>query len=151
MAKYIEALEKYDRWQLPLRNAIFMAGGITNCPDWQQEMRGLLASTEFTLLNPRRANFPMDDPNASQEQIVWEYKQLDAANEIMFWFPKETLCPIVLFELGKWLVSKKKIFVGMDPEYKRRQDVEIQTRLERPDLHIAYSLKELADTIKRGK
>lgn len=128
--------------------SIFLAGGITNCPDWQQEMRGLLAETKLALLNPRRENFPIHDPAAADQQITWEHKHLRKASAILFWFPCETLCPIVLYELGAWSrMPYKEIFVGVHPQYKRRQDVEIQTRLARPDVVAVYSLQGLAEQV----
>lgn len=141
--KYAEALERpevYDR-------SLFMAGGITNCPDWQQAMRELLKDSGYMLLNPRRADFPIGEPGAAQEQIEWEYNMLRRAEYIMFWFPKETICPIVLYELGAWSMTGKHIFVGVHPDYQRRQDVEIQTKLVRPNIEIVYSLEELSDQI----
>ena len=131
--------------------SIFLAGGITNCPDWQQEIREHLAATDLVLLNPRRKDFPMGDPAAAQHQIAWEHNALRFADNILFWFPKETICPIVLYELGAWSMTDKPIFVGVHPEYQRRQDVEIQTALVRPNVRVVYSLAALAGTIeKRG-
>lgn len=150
---YIEALDTWD----PLdedglfMKTLFLAGGITNCPDWQKEFVGLLDSlwVNLVVFNPRRKNFPIDDPNASKEQITWEFKHFKEADMISFWFSRGSLNPIVLFELGKWLVQKKKpIFIGIDPEYKRKQDVEIQTFLEREDIEIVYSLDDLAYQIR---
>lgn len=130
--------------------SIFLAGGITNCPDWQQEMRKLLENTDLALLNPRRANFPIDDPSAANKQIEWEHDHLRIADAILFWFPHETLCPIVLYELGAWSMTDKLIFVGVHPEYKRRRDVEIQTRLVRPDVEVVYSLEDLSRLVIGG-
>lgn len=129
------------------RKSIFLAGGITNCPEWQKEMVGLLSETDLVLLNPRRENFPIHDPSAALEQITWEYDHLRIANAILFWFPCETLCPIVLYELGAWSMTDKPLFIGVHPQYKRRQDVEVQTGLARPDIEIVYSIQELADQV----
>ena len=32
--------------------AVFLAGGISGCGDWQAEMTGLLSKTDLPLLNP---------------------------------------------------------------------------------------------------
>ena len=127
--------------------SIFLAGGITDCPDWQSDIKNMLATTKLILLNPRRKDFPIGDPNAALEQIRWEHNALRAADYILFWFPCETLCPIVLYELGAWSMTDKKVFVGVHPRYQRRQDVEIQSRLVRPDIEIKYSLRDLADQV----
>ncbi|MHC4413629.1 MAG: nucleoside 2-deoxyribosyltransferase domain-containing protein [Planctomycetota bacterium] len=111
----------------------------------------LLSNTHLTLLNPRRANFPIHDPNEAMEQIVWEYNHLRKADAILFWFCQETLNPIVLYELGTWSMTNKLLFIGIHPEYRRRQDVEIQTDLVRPEIEIVYSLQELSMQIKTNR
>lgn len=130
---------------------IFLAGGITDCPDWQADMVAMLDDkigySEFAVFNPRRVDFPIDDPEAAFEQIQWEWRAMREANQILFWFPMETLCPIVLYELGAWSMTDKNICVGVHPEYARRRDVEIQTGLARPEVNIVYSLEELADQV----
>lgn len=147
--RYIEAISKYDG--STLHNSIFLAGGITNCPDWQQEMRQLLEATNLTLLNPRRKDFPIGDPNAAAEQILWEHNALRDVHSILFWFPKDTLCPIVLYELGAWSMTIKPIYIGVDPKYQRKQDVLIQTEFVRPEVQIVYSLQDLAGQITEGE
>ena len=143
--RYIEAINKPELFDTHTK--LFLAGGITGCPDWQQKIRALLDNTTLTLLNPRRADFPIGDPNAALEQITWEHDMLRAADAIMFWFPKETICPIVLYELGAWSMTEKPIFVGVHRMYQRRQDVEIQTKLARPGIEIVYSIPDLAHQI----
>jgi hypothetical protein len=71
----------------------------------------LLKDTSLTLINPRRLDFDVENPDMEYEQIVWEHQNLEASDMISFWFPKETLCPITLFELGKYLKSNKKLFI----------------------------------------
>lgn len=125
--------------------SVFLAGGITNCPDWQAEMRHLLRENDITVVNPRRADFPIGDPNAALEQIEWEYDHLRKVELISFWFSVGSLNPIVLFELGAALERDNvKVVVGCHPDYERRQDVEIQTELRRHRIGIVYSLPELA-------
>jgi hypothetical protein len=118
------------------RPLLFLAGGITGCPDWQREMILLLEPLPkaWLLANPRREDFPIADPGAAEVQIVWERGALRAAHAILFWFPREGLCPIALYELGAWSMTQRPIFVGAHEDYPRRRDVEIQTRLARPDV-----------------
>ena len=130
-------------------NSVFLAGGIVGCPDWQATMINLLSDQDnLTLLNPRRKNFPITDPDAAPIQIEWEHRMLRVATAISFWFPQETLCPIVLYELGAWSMMDKPIFIGVHPSYQRRIDVEVQTHLNKPKLEIAYSLEDLASQVK---
>lgn len=145
--RYIEALENLELDADV--TSIFLAGGISNCPDWQQELVRLLHDTDLILLNPRRANFPMDDPTAASQQIDWEHRHLRLANAISFWFCAEAMQPITLYELGAWSMTDKPLFVGVHPDYPRRQDVEIQTKLVRPNIKIVYTLSGLANQIKQ--
>jgi hypothetical protein len=127
--------------------SLFLAGGITGCPDWQSQLIDLLADAPFDLFNPRRKNFPIQDPSAAAEQIAWEHRHLRQATAIAFWFAAEQLQPIVLYELGAWSMTRKQLFVGVHPAYQRRIDVEIQTRLARPEIRIVGSLEGLAEQI----
>lgn len=130
---------------------VFLAGGITNCPPWQNQLIELLSSHDLTLFNPRRDNFPINDPSAARQQIEWEFNYLHEADIVSFWFPCETLCPIVLYELGFWLNSTKEVVIGVHPEYQRRQDVEIQSALARGNaMTVVHSLDELAQEVVRS-
>ena len=142
--KYIECPEVYEGNE----RSLFLAGGISNCPIWQLDLVKLLEDTNLVILNPRRKHFPTDNPNIEEEQINWEYNHLAKASAVSFWFPRETLCPITLYELGKQSTGKKPLFIGVHPEYARRRDVEIQTGLIRPEVKIVYSLENLAEQIK---
>lgn len=133
MRRYIEALHELPaEFVNQTTDILFLAGGITGCPDWQAEVVAALGDVDdLTILNPRRANFPIDDPTAARAQIEWEARHLTRANIISFWFPKETLCPITLYELGTWTNKAPSLFIGTDPEYARREDIIIQTGLRR--------------------
>jgi hypothetical protein len=141
--RYIEALQTYNGRE----TSLFLAGGITGCPDWQKDLVIRLQDEPLVILNPRRASFPMEDTSAASAQIEWEYAHLRMATAIAFWFPYETLCPIALYELGAWSMTGKKLFVGVHPEYQRRQDVQIQTALVRPDIHPVSAVAELAQEV----
>jgi len=129
------------------RPSIFLAGGITDCGCWQQQMVEMLAGTRLAVFNPRWAVWHCKDLAAGQRQIAWEHRHLRRASARLFWFPSETLCPIALFELGSWAGGDQPLFVGMDPAYRRRFDVEEQLKLSRPDVEIVYGLRDLADQV----
>ena len=144
MMQYIEAPHTYrDSWK-----SLFLAGGITNCPNWQADIVKMLEDTSLVLLNPRQANFNISDPLAADLQIEWEHDHLIKATAILFWFPRETLCPIVLYELGAWSMTDKPIFIGAHPDYSRRVDVVIQTKLVRPDVVVVDSIADLANQVR---
>lgn len=152
--QYVEAPK-----QMPVptgMKVLFLAGGITNCPDWQKELVDKLGHIQNLLvLNPRRKNFPIHDPDASLEQIRWEHQYLRVAGGITFWFARGSLNPIVLFEYGKELGRRegehhkelKQLFVGCDPEYERIRDVKIQTGLENRDIEISTQLARMVERI----
>ena len=134
--------------------SIFLAGGITSCPLWQNDLIDMLRKMDLgkeqvVLYNPRRKNFPIHDPNASNEQITWEYKKLRDSEMVIFWFCRGSINPIVLYELGMWGNSRATpIAIGVDPLYERKQDVIIQTGLARPALEVRTTLKAIADDIQ---
>ena len=144
--KYIEAfsVEYPSVYYGSKEPSVFLAGGITNCRDWQSEVVEKLKNTDLVLINPRRKNW---DVGATDAQI-WEYDHLKLADMILFWFPCETLCPITLFEYGKWLGRKKPLFVGCDPECKRIQDVVVQTKLERPKLQVFTNIDDALNSLR---
>ncbi len=129
------------------KKKIFLAGGISNCKDWQCELKDYLKDEDVVLFNPRRDNFTLNKKN-SMKQIEWEFNSFKKSNAVSFWFTHETLCPITLFELGKESELSIPVFVGIDPKYVRRLDLEIQLKLLRPEIKIVYSIKDLAKQLK---
>jgi hypothetical protein len=125
---------------------LFLAGGITDCPDWQTEAVELLRDTPgLTVLDPRRAAFDLADPAAAIEQITWEHTHLHRADVVLFWFaPGGSVQPITLYELGVHVTRGVPLAVGADPGYPRRLDVEVQLALARPGLRVHDTL---ADTV----
>lgn len=142
--RYVEAPEAFEGHD----RSLFLAGGIMGCPNWQQHLIDDLRDSGLTLLNPRRAYFPMGDSSAAELQIAWEYRHLRKATAICFWFPCETLCPIALYELGAWSMTDKHLFVGVHPHYQRRQDVVLQTGLVRQNVKIVFSISDMVAQIR---
>lgn len=139
----VQCPEVYERPH-PAPPRLFVAGGISGCRDWQAELIDLLRDTDYCVFNPRREDFPADDPEASRWQIRWEHEHLEAADIVSFYFPQETLCPISLFELGKMAMTARELYVGVHPAYARRLDVEAQLRLIRPEVRVVDSVEALA-------
>ena len=135
--KYIECPEVYEnKIKLKDEKSLFLAGGISGCSDWQAKFVAMLNEENIVLLNPRRKHFDVNKKENEKEQITWEYNHLAKASAVSFWFPSETVCPITLYELGKQSADKKPIFIGVDPNYSRKRDVEIQIKLARPEIVI---------------
>lgn len=152
MGKIIRAPEIWERDGAP---GVFLAGGISNCPDWQEAVAHRIASTtNIDVINPRRYDWNMDSQSEeSRKQIRWEYKQIHDCDFLLFWFCEETLCPITLFELGV-AVSRREtlrgpdhipLMVGIHPNYQRKLDVEEQVSLYAPNTPIFYNLEEMVE------
>lgn len=134
--------------QAPLKK-LFLAGGISGCRHWQEEVAAHLTPLDIIVLNPRRKFFDTTDKKMEQYQIKWEFKMLTKSDIVSFYFCRETVCPITLYELGRSAALGKKLIVGMDEDYSRRRDVEIQLSLARPELKIVYGLDNFINAITR--
>lgn len=131
---------------------LFLAGGITNVRDWQSDLiERLLIDSEnkihdylsnVVVYNPRRQYFH-NEVDEIIKQINREHCKLKKSDIISYWFAKGSLNPIVLLEYGKFgLSSNKPIVVGIDEGYERKMDIEIQTKLSRPEININYNFKD---------
>ena len=152
--KVITAPEHYDLQ--PGEISVFLAGGITNCEDWQTEVIKLLQKNNYptdienlVIFNPRRENFPINDPNAAQEQIEWEFNALEKCDIFSMYFSGgDSDQPICMYEIGRNIVRMQmkhpldwmeRIIITVEKGYKREQDVRIQTQLACGELFIPMS------------
>jgi hypothetical protein len=118
---------------------VFLAGGITDCPEWQAEAASALGGRDVVVLNPRRRVLPL--PGDAAEQIEWEYRALRRADLVLFWFPAgPSVQPIALYELGARAAGGRPLVVGADPAYPRRADVILQLSHVRPGLVVESTL-----------
>lgn len=149
----MNVIEAPNHWTFNTGLSLFLGGGITDCPEWQKDVIRDLTLTPLTVLNPRRANFNIEDKSLTAQQIMWEFHYIRTTSAVMFWFPAETICPITLFELGARLESNRhsamsqKLFIGTHPDYTRNEDVEIQSSLAGHLDPIFNHLSDLTDAI----
>lgn len=144
--KTITAVEPYEKAEGDI--LVFLAGGITNCEDWQKLVIARLREHELSdpgsldglvVLNPRRENFPIDDPSAAEEQITWEFSNLQRADVLSMYFAAgKSDQPICMYELGRNVVLMRdrfpdgfadRIVVTYERGYSRSEDVRIQLGL----------------------
>lgn len=138
--------------------SVFLAGGITNCANWQEKVISELEFEDVTVFNPRQLAFDITDKNASLKQIMWEYDRLEQMDVFSMYFCKsESDQPICMYELGRNILRMqnrfpndwdKRIVVSIESGYKRKRDVIIQLNLcasrlfvesnATPDLHAQY-------------
>ena len=145
IAQYIESPSD----EKPKFKSIFLAGTISGAPDWQKEMAFKLHDLEISIINPRRPGEIMKNNDVALQQIKWEYERLKQADVISFWFSPETLNPITLFELGRHSYPAKRhkaIFVGVDPAYQRKFDVDTQMHLV--GIQPVYTLDDLITEVR---
>lgn len=121
---------------------LFLAGGITNCPEWQKDIikrLNDLSSDKLVVYNPRRDNFPINDSSASYGQIQWEFDKLNKVDIFSMYFTSGISDqPICMYELGRYISImqqrfpidwENRIIISVEDGYKRKQDVIIQTEL----------------------
>lgn len=145
--KVVTAIEDFTPDLKTEEITVFLGGGITNCWDWQNLIIEYLKAKEkegedlsqMVIFNPRRPNFPIDDPFAAYAQIEWEYKWLMACDIFSMYFAGgSSIQPICMYELGRYSYRmensfpwdyQNRVIVTVEPTYKRASDVVIQMRL----------------------
>lgn len=125
--------------ELPKFKSVFLAGGITNCKEWQKAVIRELEFEDISFFNPRQEHFDVSDKNASYNQILWEFERLEKMDIFsMYYCNDNSDQPICMYELGRNISEIKKnysktwehrIIISVEKGYKREQDVFIQTRL----------------------
>lgn len=130
----------------PVYKTVFLAGGITNCKDWQSEVIKELEFEDITIFNPRRAHFDITDKTAADIQIAWEFERLEQMDIFSMYFcDGESDQPICMYELGRNIVRmqnrfpsdwQNRIIVSVEEGYKRKKDVITQLQLCAPGLFV---------------
>jgi len=132
--KVITAPEYY----VPTREEItvFLAGGITNCENWQKEVINYLMSLpeektdKLVIFNPRRDKWPKSsDTEEIRRQINWEADYIRSADVFSMYFTntEKSDQPICFYELGRYSgVFGKKDIISYQEGFKRALDVEFQ-------------------------
>lgn len=138
-----EVLSKFNE------RSLFIAGGITGCSNWQEELIYELKELPIIIYNPRRDDFDVKNKSESIRQIEWEHRKLMDSDVVSIWFAEETIQPIVLFELGKMLGLGKKIIVGVDKHYVRKDDVIIQVALMNYGVQINKNWEDFVKEIRK--
>lgn len=122
---------------------VFLAGGISNCEDWQSKVAEELQNEpdDLILIDPRSDKFDTGDDRAEIRQISWEFKMLENCDIFSMYFcGSESVQPICMYELGRNIVRMQnrfptsdewghRIVITADPKYKRYKDVFIQGNL----------------------
>lgn len=131
----------------PKYTSVFLAGGITNCKEWQKEVIREFENEDVSIFNPRQEHFDVNDKNASYNQILWEYERLERMDIFSMYFCNDNSDqPICMYELGRNIVRMQnrfpndwqdRIIISVEDGYRRKQDVLIQTCLCAPALFVS--------------
>lgn len=126
----------------------FLAGGITNCRNWQNEVIEQLKKletendlTDLVIFNPRRENFDINKIKA-EDQIKWQFVNIEKCHLFSMFFcgGTDSPQPICFFEYGKQLVERRErlgeLIVTVEKDFVRLEDVYIQTNLMFPVANI---------------
>lgn len=133
--------------------SVFLAGGIPGVEPWHDDAIRMLsgAGLSMVVLNPRRSDFPVGDPEAGRAQVAWEHQHLSIADITLFWFAATTdahvVQPTTLFELGAALGEGRRIVVGADLRYPRRDIVVNQLAVWREPLRDSLAAV-VADVVR---
>lgn len=117
---------------------VFLAGGITGCRDWQQQVINDLFrmiskdDSQVVIYNPRRKKFNVNDQDMVEDQTTWEFQYLNDVDIFsMYFVGGDQVQPIRLYELGRYV---KNAFdygqvIGVEKDYIRDYDVVMQVAL----------------------
>jgi hypothetical protein len=148
--QYVEAISE----ERAVHKSIFLAGGISGCRDWQKELVEKIGDSkcDITVFNPRRKSFDTSsDIKTAFNQIKWEFDRLHGSDIVSYWFSKETVCPLSLFELGGGLQRRHQtIVVGIDEGYTKANDVVIQIGLCRPDIKVHVGFEDFKEAVLKA-
>lgn len=134
---------------LPAYPTVFLAGGITNCKEWQDEVIDQLKNEDISVFNPRQKHFDITDKDASYKQILWEFERLEKMDIFSMYFCNDNSDqPICMYELGRNIVKmqmrfpndwEERIIISVEDGYRRRTDEMIQVGLCAPNLFVEFN------------
>lgn len=130
----------------PTHISLFLAGGISGCRNWQDDVLRELEPDNISIFNPRQKYFDISDKDATPKQIAWEFERLESMDVFSMYFcNSDSVQPICMYELGRNIIRMQnrfpndwydRIVVSIEDGYIRKQDVIIQLSLCAPDLYV---------------
>lgn len=136
----------------PIPPSVFLAGSIEmgKAVQWQRHLYNYLQDLPIEVFNPRRGHW---DPNVTAEakhldfrrQVNWEWEALKDATVICFFFDHETMSPVTMLELGKWLNSDK-VVVCCDKRFWKGGNIHLVCEYEK--VPLAENFTDLVGLIR---
>ncbi len=119
------------------KKAVFLAGSIEmgKAERWQDDVAEKLKDEDILILNPRRshwnAKLEQSIDNAEfREQVEWELKALERADQVLMYFAPDTMAPITLLEFGLWAKSAPEKLVVCCPDgYWRKGNIDVTSKM----------------------
>lgn len=125
--------------KIKFNSYIYLSGGIKKCPRWREEVKRGLGNTDLHVYDPFNPAYK----DKLEDQVAWEVEAIEMSTAIFFWFPKESLCTKAVLELGTVLYGDKKLFIGMEDGYIRRDHLIAHIVAVRSNQNIINDLKRL--------
>lgn len=141
----IEIKAPHDYSAYSDKKAVFLAGSIEmgRAERWQDAVVEALKDEDILILNPRRSDWnskweqSIEHPQF-REQVEWELKALERADQILMYFAPDTMAPITLLEFGLYAKDQPEKLVVCCPDgYWRKGNVDIVCNL--------YGARQVAD------
>lgn len=141
----IEIKAPHDYSAYSDKKAVFLAGSIEmgRAERWQDAVVEALKDEDILILNPRRSDWnskweqSIDHPQF-REQVEWELKSLERADQVLMYFAPNTMAPITLLEFGLYAKEQPEKLVVCCPDgYWRKGNVDIVCNL--------YGARQVAD------
>lgn len=111
---------------------LFLAGSIEmdTAEEWQERVKKLMADSDWTILNPRRAQWDSSWKQVKENpqfraQVEWELSALEKAHKALVYFDPNTKSPITLLELGLFGRQQNKMIVVCPPGFWRKGNIDI--------------------------
>ena len=115
--------------------SILLAGAIDNGNAfmWQPIVEDALSDIQVTVYNPRNdawdsALKPVLENPVFKTQVSWEIDNLERSDIIFMMFPKGSISPISLLELG-YFVGRRTMVVCCEPDYWRKGNVDYMCQI----------------------
>ena len=123
----------------------YLAGGIY---PWREELIDLLKPSEAfyraAIINPIAPEY------SPEINTPWEFNNIRHSDCIVFWFSRDAVSPITLFEMGAGCRDHLKgMVVGVENGNPIRAEIVEQLRLYRPGLRVAETLLELKEEMEK--
>ncbi len=137
------------------KRSLILCGPVdpTDVNPWQKRVIQSLRGASLLIIDTQRKDNVEIGMLGGRDEVAsptnWELVQISCCSAVVFWFswshPNLTM---TLLELGKALVTKEVIFVGIHPNCEHKRTIEEFVKIHLPDLRIATTVEKLEQQLK---